>query len=252
MMNFKNPYICFLIGIFLLLPSRSAGAEVTDLRRLVRTVEEQYNGASSITEVEMTVRTGHWERHLLMQSWSLGRERFLIRILSPAKEKGVATLKVEREVWNYLPKVDRVIRIPPSMMGGAWMGSHITNDDLVKANHIDEDYDFTLLAEDEESWTIQGLPKPEAPVVWGKIIYRVRKKPQVPLQVEYFDEEGAKVRKFVFDDVQTVSGRTIPLRMTVLPLEKPDELTVMQYRKVQFDVDLKKDFFSLGQLKGRR
>jgi len=236
----------------ILLPLSVAGAADLDLRHLVRTVEEQYAGDSSITEVEMTVKTGHWERHLQMQSWSLGRERFLIRILEPAKEKGVATLKVEKEVWNYLPKVDRVIRIPPSMMGGAWMGSHITNDDLVKANHIDEDYQFTLLAEDGTTWTIEGIPRPEAPVVWGKIVYRVQKEPLVPQQVEYFDEEGALVRRIVFDDVQTVSGRTIPLRMTVLPLEKPKELTVMQYRKVQFDVDLKKDFFSLGNLKGRR
>jgi outer membrane lipoprotein-sorting protein len=252
MMTAKQFIHILLVVLMFLLPFSVVGAADTDLRKLIRTVEEQYNGKSSITEVEMTVKTGHWERHLTMQSWSLGRERFLIRILAPAKEKGVATLKVDREVWNYLPKVDRVIRIPPSMMGGAWMGSHITNDDLVKANHIDEDYDFTLLTEDDESWTIQGLPKPEAPVVWGKIVYRVRKQPLVPEQVDYFDEEGALVRRFIFADVQTVSGRTIPLRMTVLPLEKPAEMTEMQYRKVQFNVDLKEDFFSLGQLKGRR
>lgn len=223
-----------------------------DLRELVRTVEEQYSGKSSAIELEMTVKTGHWERHLSMESWSLGRERFLVRILSPAKEKGVATLKVEREVWNYLPKVDRVIRIPPSMMGGAWMGSHITNDDLVKANHIDEDYDFTLLEEDAQRWTIEGMPKPEAAVIWGKIVYLLQKEPLVPLEVDYFDEEGVLVRRIVFNDVQIVSGRTIPLRMTVLPVEKPQEQTVMHYRKVQFDVDLGADYFSLRQLKGRR
>jgi outer membrane lipoprotein-sorting protein len=227
-------------------------AETFDLRQLIRTVEEQYQGKSSLAEVEMTVKTGHWERHLSMRSWSLGRERFLVRILAPAKEKGVATLKVEREVWNYLPKVDRVIRIPPSMMGGAWMGSHITNDDLVKANHIDEDYDFTLLAEDDDSWMIEGLPKPEAPVIWGKIIYRVKKEPLVPVEIDYYDEESLLVRKILFADVQTVSGRTIPLRMTVLPVEKPEEETVMQYRQVQFGVDLPESFFSLGQLKERR
>jgi hypothetical protein len=187
-----------------------------------------------------------------MESWSLGRERFLVRILAPAKEKGVATLKVEREVWNFLPKVDRVIRIPPSMMGGAWMGSHITNDDLVKANHIDEDYNFTLLAEDTGSWTIEGIPKPNAPVIWGKIIYRLQKTPLVPIDVDYFDEEGLLVRRIEFADVQTVSGRTIPLKMTVLPVEKPQEMTLMHYRKVRFDVALDESFFTLGRLKGRR
>ncbi|MDA3902443.1 MAG: outer membrane lipoprotein-sorting protein [Desulfuromusa sp.] len=223
-----------------------------DLPELIRTVEQQYTGQSSISEVEMTVVTGHWERHLKMESWSLGRERFLVRILAPVKEKGVATLKVENEVWNFLPKVDRVIRIPPSMMGGAWMGSHITNDDLVKANHIDQDYDFTLLEETNESWRIEGIPKPDAPVIWGKIIYQIRKKQLVPSRIDYFDEEGIQVRQILFDDVQTVSGRTIPLKMTVLPLEDPNEKTVMHYRKLQFDVDLREDFFSLGNLKGRR
>lgn len=236
---------------FLLLNGDLASASALDLHKLIRTVEQQYSGESSEIEVEMTVKTGHWERQLTMQSWSLGRERFLVRILAPAKEKGVATLKVEREVWNYLPKVDRVIRIPPSMMGGAWMGSHITNDDLVKANHIDEEYDFTLLAEDSQRWKIEGIPKPEAPVIWGKIVYQLQKQPLVPVRIEYFDEEGVLVRQIDFDDVQTVSGRTIPLRMTVLPVEKPQEKTVMQYLKVQFDVELAEDFFSLRQLKGR-
>ncbi|PLX96672.1 MAG: outer membrane lipoprotein-sorting protein [Desulfuromonas sp.] len=232
--------------------SLPVAAEDFNLAGLVRRVEQQYTGQSSISRVEMDVVTGHWERHLTMESWSLGRERFLIRILSPAKEKGVATLKVEREVWNFLPKVDRVIRIPPSMMGGAWMGSHITNDDLVKANHIDEDYHFTLLAETAEQWTIEGIPRPDAPVIWGKIIYQVRKEPLVPIQIEYYDEEGVLVRRILFDDVQTIGERTVPLRMTVLPLEKPDEKTVMHYRDLQFDVELSEDFFSLAELKRRR
>ncbi|NOQ42512.1 MAG: outer membrane lipoprotein-sorting protein [Desulfuromusa sp.] len=223
----------------LFLSGSVVSSSASDLRELIRTVEQQYTGQSSISEVEMTVVTGHWERYLKMESWSLGRERFLIRILAPVKEKGVATLKVENEVWNYLPKVDRVIRIPPSMMGGAWMGSHITNDDLVKANHIDQDYDFTLLEETSERWRIEGIPKPDAPVIWGKIIYQIRKEPLVPSQIDYFDEEDIQVRRILFDDVQTVSGRTIPLKMTVLPLEKPKEKTVMHYRKLQFDVDLK-------------
>jgi len=223
-----------------------------DLADLVRRVEQQYMGESSISTVDMTVVTGHWERHLTMESWSLGRDYFLVRILAPAKEKGVATLKVDREVWNFLPKVDRVIRIPPSMMGGSWMGSHITNDDLVKANHIDKDYDFSLLAEDNEQWTIEGITKPEAPVIWGKIIYQIRKAGLIPIGIDYFDEDGILIRKILFEDVQTVGDRTVPLKMTVLPVEKPEEKTVMHYRNLEFDVDLTRSFFSLAQLKRRR
>lgn len=246
----KKYPLLLLIGLAAILPG-TAAADL-DLRDLIRTVEEQYSGKSSETAIEMTVTTGHWQRHLQMESWSLGRDRFLVRILLPKKEQGVATLKVEREVWNYLPKVDRVIRIPPSMMGGAWMGSHITNDDLVKANHIDEDYDFRLLAEDERGWTIEGIPKPAAPVIWGKIVYLLQKEPLVPQRVDYFDEEMVLVRQIQFDDVQTIDGRTIPLRMTVLPVERPREKTVLHYRSLDFDVDLPANFFSLGRLKRRR
>lgn len=245
----RNLRLCLFVVILQLLVSP---ASALDLSALIRQVEQQYQGASSEIELEMTIKTGHWQRTLIMESWSLGREQFLVRILAPAKEKGVATLKVKREVWNYLPKVDRVIRIPPSMMGGAWMGSHITNDDLVKANHIDEDYDFSLQAETPDAWTILGIPKPDAPVIWGKIVYRIQKEPLVPREVEYFDEEGVLVRRILFDDVQQVGGRTIPLRMRVLPVEKPEEMTLMQYRKVQFDVDLAENYFSLGRLKERR
>ncbi len=110
----------------------------TDLQALVRKVEQQYMGLSSKSRMEMSIRSEHWERSLVMDSWSLGRDHFLIRIIEPAKERDVTTLKVDKQVWNYLPKVDRVIKVPPSMMGGAWMGSHITNNDLVKANKIDE------------------------------------------------------------------------------------------------------------------
>ena len=246
----RSIYRLMIVSCALLLAA--APAMAFDLSALIRKVEQQYNGDSSEVELEMTIKTGHWQRTLKMESWSLGRDRFLTRILAPAKEKGVATLKVDREVWNYLPKVDRVIRIPPSMMGGAWMGSHITNDDLVKANHIDEDYAFRLRQEDEQTWVIEGVPKPEAAVIWGKIVYQIRKEPLVPVEIKYFDEEGILVRRILFDDVQTVSGRTIPLRMKVLPQEKPDEMTLMQYRKVKFDVNLDESFFSLGRLKGRR
>src|SRR5690606_10123924 len=134
-----------------------------------------YVGLSSHARMEMEVSTENWQRRLTMEAWSLGRDHFLVRILEPPKERGVTTLKVNQEVWNFLPKVDRVIKIPPSMMGGAWMGSHITNNDLVKAAHIDEDYTFSLLEETDEDWRIEGLPRPEAAVVWGKIVYQIRK-----------------------------------------------------------------------------
>jgi len=238
-----------LLSCWLALAVIPVDAGETDLRALIRDIEQQYTGLSSHALTRMQIKTSHWERSLDMESWSVGREHFLIRILEPAKERGVATLKRVREVWNYLPKVDRVIKVPPSMMGGSWMGSHITNDDLVKANHIDEDYSFRLLEETADRYRVECLPKPDAPVIWGKIIYTIRKQPRVPEQVDYFDEEGVRVREIRFDDVQNIGDRTVPLRMTVLPLEKPDEMTVLQYRELEFGVDLDEGYFSLRNLK---
>ncbi len=226
-------------------------ADAVDMQQLIHQVETQYYRKSSHALVTMEVATENWSRSLEMESWSLERDYFLTRILEPPKERGVATLKALKEVWNYLPKVDRVIKIPPSMMGGSWMGSHITNDDLVKESQVDQDYTFTLLEETATSWRIECLPKPEAAVVWGKLIYEIEKARTLPLRVDYYDEDMVLVREIVFDDVQVVSGTAIPLRMTVRPMDKPDERTVMQYRDIEFDIPIGRDFFSLRNLKAR-
>jgi hypothetical protein len=240
-----------LCTALLFFPVAMGHSAETDLASLIRDIEQQYMGVSSRAKTRMQVKTSHWERTLDMEAWSLGRDYFLVRILEPAKEKGVATLKRSREVWNYLPKVDRVIKVPPSMMGGSWMGSHITNDDLVKANHIDEDYTFALLEETPTHYLVECLPKPDAPVIWGKIVYLINKQPRVPEQVDYYDEEGVRVREIRFDDIQDIGDRTVPLRLTVLPLEKPDERTILHYRDLAYGVDLDETFFSLRELKHR-
>ena len=220
-----------------------------DVEARVRQVEQQYMGASSRAQTTMLVKTSHWERSLEMEAWSLDRDYFLVRIIEPAKERDVATLKRYREVWNYLPKVDRVIKVPPSMMGGSWMGSHITNDDLVKANHIEKDYNLRLIEETETYFLVECLPKADAAVVWGKIVYRINKTPQVPEQVDYYDEEMVRVREIHFDDVQQIGDRIVPMRLTVLPLEKPDEQTILHYRELVFDLPLDETYFSLRNLK---
>jgi len=249
----KLMIIPFLLAVSLLigtlLVSRDAGA--IDLATLVRDVEQQYHGTSSHALTTMQVRTVNWERTLEMEAWSLGRDYFLVRILEPAKERGVTTLKRDREVWNYLPKVDRTIKVPPSMMGGSWMGSHITNDDLVKASHVDEDYTFRLLEESADHWLIECLPRSEAAVVWGKIVYRLRKSPRVPEQIDYYDEGQQRVREIRFADVRKLGDRTVPLKLTVTPLDKPGEQTVLHYRDLAFGVPLDQGYFNLRSLQRR-
>ncbi len=248
MILYVSKKILPLLMLLLVLPSP---ALALDVQSLIREIEQQYSGTSSRARTLMQVKTAHWERTLEMEAWSLERDYFLVRILEPAKERDVATLKRYREVWNYLPKVDRVIKVPPSMMGGSWMGSHITNDDLVKANHIDEDYDLRLLEETETHYVVECLPKAEAAVVWGKIVYQVLKSPRVPERVDYYDEEMIRVREIHFDDVQQIGDRIVPLRLTVLPLEKPEEKTILHYRELVYDLLLDETFFSLRNLKQR-
>lgn len=240
--------LSLLLAVFLGVPDK---VRAVDLQQLIHQVETQYHRQSSHAKVVMEVATENWSRSLEMESWSRGRDYFLTRILEPPKEQGVATLKALKEVWNYLPKVDRVIKIPPSMMGGSWMGSHITNDDLVKESQVDQDYTFTLLEETAMSWRVECRPRPEAAVVWGKLVYEIEKARILPLRVDYYDEAMTLVREIVFDDVRVVSGTAIPLRMTIRPVDKPKERTVMQYRDIEFDIPIGRDFFSLRNLKAR-
>ena len=241
--------INLMFTLLLLLLLNPGPLWAVDLQALVRKAEEQYMGLSSKSRMEMKVRSEHWERTLVMDAWSMGREHFLVRIIAPSKERDVTTLKAAKEVWNYLPKVDRVIKVPPSMMGGAWMGSHITNDDLVKANKIDEDYSFSLLEETAEHLLIECIPRPDAAVVWGKIIYEILLPLEIPGKVAYFDEEMLMVREMIFAEVKQIDGRNIPLRMTILPTDKPEESTVIRYSELDFNIGIDKSFFSLRNLK---
>ena len=157
------------------------GAAQTDARvlEIIDEVDRLMRGESSTGRMRMEIDTENWSRALEMRVWSLGTEYSLIRVDSPAREAGSATLKVENEVWNYLPRADRTIKIPPSMMLGAWMGSHFTNDDLVKESRIVEDYDIVISFEGdrdgEDVWEFTMTPKPEAPVIWGRIEQQIRK-----------------------------------------------------------------------------
>lgn len=128
------------------------------------------------------------------------------------------------------------------------MGSHLTNDDLVKAHRIDQDYNFNLLEEDEEGWLIEALPKPDAPVVWGKLIYRIKRTPLIPVSISYYDEEMIEVRQIHFDDVRKIDDRWIPMRMLIKPLEK-EEQTLLEYSEIEFDLDISQRMFSVRSLK---
>jgi len=227
-------------------PGASAAEIVDFVDRLLR-------GESSRGEMTMEVRTENWSRTMSMRVLSLGTEYALVRVLEPKKDAGTATLKSGDEIWNYLPKVDRTIKIPPSLMSASWMGSHFTNDDLVKESRLVEDYEISIAFEGErdgaEVWEFDLVPKPEAPVVWGRIHYQVRKQDLMPTWARYYDEDDALQRTLAFDDYRAFDGRLVPARMRMEPEDEPGEYTEVRYDELAFGVRLTPDDFSLRRLR---
>ena len=217
--------------------------------------DRMMRGESSAGLMRMEIDTENWSRALEMRIWSLGTEHSLVRVETPPREAGTATLMVDNEVWNYLPNVDRTIKVPPSMMLGSWMGSHFTNDDLVKESRLIEDYDIVVShdgpRDGDDVWEFTLTPKPDAPVIWGRIEQQIRKRDRMPIWARYYDEDGSLVRTMNFSDFRVLGGRTLPARMVMEPTDG-EERTVVIYLELEFDVGLDEDFFSLRNLRARR
>jgi hypothetical protein len=225
-------------------------------RDIIERVDRITRGESSRGVATMEVVTEHWERQVTMELWSLGTDHSLVRVLSPAREAGTATLMAEDDIWNYLPKVDRTIKVPASMMGGSWMGSHFTNDDLVKESQLVDDYDIEVAFDgDRDSttvWEFRLTPKPEAPVVWGHVAFRVRQDDYMPLWAKYYDEDGGLSRTMIYSEFRELGDRVVPTVMDMRPEDKPGERTTVRYDELEFDIDIDRSFFSLQSLRRRR
>ncbi len=235
----------------LLVASPALAEEEPTVEELLRATDDITRGESSRARVEMHVRTARYERTLRMEAWAEGTEKTLIRILSPARDAGTATLKVGDNIWNYLPRVDRTMRLPAGMMAGSWMGSHFTNDDLVQETRYSEDYDAELTArpadDPDGNFVVTLTPKAEAPVVWGQVVVRVRPD-RLPVDVRYFDERGNLARTMTFDDYREFDGRRAPSTLTLVP-DVEGEFTRLTYLELEFDVDIPPGTFTLEALR---
>jgi outer membrane lipoprotein-sorting protein len=240
-----------VLGLALVLAAGRSGA-ARSARELLDHVDDLFRGRSSHGRATMVVTTAHWARTLSLEFWSQGKEKSLIRILEPQKEKGTATLKVGNDIWNWLPKVKRVIKLPSSMMSASWMGSHFTNDDLVKESRMADDYTseitFEGVRDGRKVIEITATPKPDAPVVWGKLLVVVDADSELPLRVDFYDEDLELARTIRYSDVKELGGRKLPTRLEVVPADKPGESTVVVYDQITFDVPLDDSVFSLQNL----
>lgn len=228
--------------------------QTSDAKAMVKKVDELYRSKSSKALLEMHIETPHWKRTLKMNMWSVGMERTFFRILSPKKERGVATLKLDNEMWNFLPKTNKVIKIPPSMMMGSWMGSDFTNDDLVKEYTFFSDYIFEKVkpGDEKEGLTyIKCTPKEGLPIIWGHILIAIDEKAELPVWQKYYDEKGELVRVMSFKEVKTFGKWTIPSVLELVPVKKKGKKTVIRYIEAEFDVKVDKKIFSLRNLRSR-
>lgn len=227
-----------------------------DINELMTHIDRLWRGDTSQAVMTMSVKTRRYERTMRMEAWSRGKDHSLIVIREPIKDRGIATLKVKENIWNYLPKINRVTKVPASMMSGAWMGSHFTNDDLVKESTYVDDYDSTISFEGQRKgqmiYEVTSIPKPDAAVVWGKVVMIIRQDNFAPITATYYDEEGIQVRVMNFDRIEMIDGRAIPMRMSLIPEDKPGESTVVLYQDMTFGLALDDNLFSLQGLKQRR
>ena len=222
-------------------------------KEIIKKVDDKMQGNSNRSVMKMTIVRPDWKREVTMKGWTLGRKFSLILVTAPARDKGQAFLKRDNEMWNWQPSIDRVVKLPPSMMLQSWMGSDFTNDDLVKESSVVNDYTHTLkqdtVIDGRQAFQIEMIPKPDAAVVWGKVIVFVDKKEFNQLLVRYFDEDGGLVNTMVLSDIKPIGGRVLPCRLEMIPFDNPKQKTVIEYLELEFDLELKEDFFSMQNMK---
>ncbi len=240
-----------MIAIPSIIPAYAQNNELT-AEDILNRVDDLYRGDSSMGMMTMEIVTEHWSRTLSMDFWTKDKDRSLFKILSPKKEKGTATLRSGNDIWNYLPKVNRTIKVPSSMMSSAWMGSHFSNDDLVRESRMADDYDFEITFEGEKDGLdvieITCIPLPDAAIVWGKVLLTVTDGDYIPLSMLYYDEDLVLKRTMTFSDLNDIDGQEIPTKMVMVPSDKENESTTVTYNEITFDVEIDDDFFSLRNL----
>jgi len=230
-----------------LLPSPAGGqVPVPDVTQVMDYIDDLYRAQSSYSRMRMTVVRERGTRELEMESWSKGDDEALIVIRAPAREAGAATLRTDEGLWNYAPRADRLIRIPTGLLSESWMGSHFTNDDLMRETSYLDDYDAEIGTEERGGVTYLKatlIPKPDAPVVYSALVFLITPGDWIPVRSEYYDD-GDMIRAMDFDQIQTIAGKQIPMRMTILPTDEPTERTVIEYLELELDIPVDDQLFT--------
>ena len=237
-----------------LFPSMAVSADI-DPRDLIRKAMDHWRGTSSYSEMSMTIHRPDWERTMSMRSWTKGEKTSLVRVTEPKKDAGNGTLLKDNNMWTFAPKVNRIIKVPSSMMSQSWMGSDFSNKDISKSTDIIDQYDHTLVQTSEQDghtvYVIESIPHEEAAVVWGKEVLTVRDD-HVLLEQEFWDQDGVLVKTMKSLEIKELGGRTVASRIRMGEVDSPDEWTEMIVKDVEFDVSHDDRLFTLSNLRNPR
>lgn len=221
-------------------------------KEIVQKADKLMRGNTSIVELTISIIRPGWSRSMDIKAWMKGKDFSRILILAPAKEKGIVYLKRQKEVWYWMPALERVIKLPPSMMSQSWMGTDFTNDDLVKESSILSDYEHHFagdtIIDNRICYKIEMIPHPTAAVVWGKLIVCIDKKDFLELHTRFYDEEGQLINIMNAYDIKLMDNRMIPTRFEMIPVDKKNQKTEMIYKSILFERNIEDNFFTLSNI----
>ncbi len=222
------------------------GSEAEDI---IKKLDENMRGSTIYIELTMKVVSRSHQRMIKLENYAEGNKKSFVKITYPPRDKGITFLSLDNQMWQYVPKIERVIKIPPSMMLQKWMGSDISNDDIVKQSSIVEDYTPKILAKKDNITTLELTPKEDAAVVWGKIVLEIDINTYTSNKDTYYDEEGKVVRYFIYKDVKKYGKYFIPTYWRIEPADKKDQYTEIILDKVAYDIDISQEYFTKSALK---
>ncbi len=222
-------------------------------RDIVKKADDKMRGNTMKAEIVIKTIRPAWSREMQCKMWIKGNDLAMILVQYPVRDKGISFLKKKKEVWNWLPTLERNIKLPPSMMSQSWMGTDFTNDDLVRESSIVEDYNHKIIGDtlirERNCYIIQMIPKPEAAVVWSKVVLCIDKKDFLELHSRFYDEEGELINTMNSYDIKLMHDRIIPTRFEMIPASKKGQKTEMIYKKIEYNIPIAENFFSVSQMK---
>ncbi|MFT5724368.1 MAG: outer membrane lipoprotein-sorting protein [Bacteroidia bacterium] len=246
----------FSIGVLVVIAALTSAAFVMvdpTASDVIQKAQDKFSGEQTTAEISIAIQRPKWSRTMELKSWAKGTKHSMTLITAPARDKGTVFLKKDKEVWNWIPSVERVIKLPPSMMSQSWMGTDLTNDDLVKESSMVDDFTHTMLGKEtigtRTCYKIQSVANEDAAVVWGKIINWVDVKDYIQMKTEFYDEDNELVNTFTGMNIKVMGGKTIASKMEIIPVNKKSQKTTFEYKSIDFTTTINDDFFTVQNMK---